>query len=126
MISRDRCFANYPTVKLRNRYRKKDLPLGDESYTIIMNLKCDKSKIPEELKTFYAYANEQKVDENDDFIKRLHSDLVKFSRTNGGTDMSMQGFMTVEKDIEISAMVSRSARTDERGDRSDARIRQQH
>ena len=78
------------------------LSFNDGYYTIVLNLKCEEDKIPEELKTFYKYANEQEVAEEDSFISRLHSDLVKFTRRNGGADMSMQGFMTFEKDMEIN------------------------
>ena len=60
---------------------KNSLPLGDGCYTIILNLKCKEKKIPKELKSFYDYANRQSVDENDEFITRLHSDLEEFGRT---------------------------------------------
>ena len=62
---------------------KNGLSFNDGYYTIVLNLKCEEGTIPKELKTFYKYANEQKVAEEDDFIKRLHYDLVKFSLRNG-------------------------------------------
>ena len=67
-----------------------------------MNLKCDEEKIPEMLKTFYDYANRKTVDENDEFISRLHSDLVEFSGTEEGLST-----MTFEEDLKVKVYYAR-------------------
>ena len=54
------------------------------------------------LKTFYDYANSKAVDENDEFISRLHSDLVKFSGTEEGLST-----MTFEEDLRVKVHYAR-------------------
>ena len=81
---------------------KNHLSLDDGCYTLILNLKCDEEKIPEMLKTFYDYANRKTVDENDEFISRLHSDLVEFSGTEEGLST-----MTFEEDLKVKVYYAR-------------------
>lgn len=42
----------------QNYDEKNHLPLGDESYTLLLNSKCSEDKVPESLKALFQYINQ--------------------------------------------------------------------
>lgn len=73
---------------------KKCLPMGDESYTIVMNTKCS-GKVPAELRSLFDYINEGRVNDGDDFIGRLHEEVIALQ----GSEEVYQ-IMTMEEEYE--------------------------
>ena len=72
------------------------LQLNDESYTIILAIDCPKGKIPRELETFFTYVEREEVDENDDFVKRIHEKVEEVNR-----DAEVIEIMTIEEELKI-------------------------
>ena len=72
------------------------LQLDDETYTIILAIDCPKGKIPKELETFFTYVEREEVDENDDFVKRIHEKVEEVNR-----DTEVTGIMTIEEEMNI-------------------------
>ena len=109
---------NEPVYRFRMLEEKKFLPLNDGQYTIILNGKCSEDKCPEELKTFYAYLNKGIVSD-DEFIKKLHS---RVERANN--DKEVQGFMTVQEQLELDAREIEHERA--RADAAEAKAEQEN
>ena len=63
------------------------LQLNDETYTIILAIDCPKGKIPRELETFFTYVEREEVDENDDFVKRIHEMVEEVNRDTEVTEI---------------------------------------
>ena len=72
------------------------LQLNDETYTIILAIDCPKGKIPKELETFFTYVEREEVDENDDFVKRIHEKVEEVNR-----DAEVTEIMTLEEELKI-------------------------
>ena len=72
------------------------LQLNDETYTIILAIDCPKGKIPRELETFFTYVEREEVDENDDFVKRIHEKVEEVNR-----DTEVTEIMTIEEEMNI-------------------------
>ena len=72
------------------------LQLNDETYTIILAINCPKGKIPKELETFFTYVEREEVDENDDFVKRIHEKVEEVNR-----DAEVTEIMTIEEELKI-------------------------
>lgn len=72
------------------------LQLNDGSYTIVLDIKCSKNKIPEGLKPFFTYVDTGDVDENDLFVKYIHN---RVERAN--EDEEVTQIMTLEEEIRI-------------------------
>ena len=72
------------------------LQLDDETYTIILAIDCPKGKIPRELETFFTYVEREEVDENDDFVKRIHEKVEEVNR-----DAEVIEIMTIEEEMKI-------------------------
>ena len=72
------------------------LQLADEAYTIILAIDCPKGKIPKELETFFTYVEREEVDENDDFVKRIHEKVEVVNR-----DAEVTEIMTLEEELKI-------------------------
>ena len=72
------------------------LQLNDETYTIILAINCPKGKIPKELETFFTYVECEEVDENDDFVKRIHEKVEEVNR-----DTEVTEIMTIEEEMNI-------------------------
>ena len=75
---------------------KTNLSLGDESYTIILNTTAQSKKVPKELLPFFMYVNSNTVDENDDFVRELHQQVIAL---NGDSDWR-DALMTWEEMLE--------------------------
>ena len=72
------------------------LQLNDETYTIILAIDCPKGKIPKELETFFTYVEREEVDENDDFVKRIHEKVEEVNH-----DAEVIEIMTIEEEMKI-------------------------
>ncbi len=72
------------------------MQLNDETYTIILAIDCPKGKIPKKLETFFTYVECEEVDENDDFVKRIHEKVEEVNR-----DMEVTEIMTIEEELKI-------------------------
>ena len=55
---------------------KNNLPLGDESYTIILNTSARRVNIPNELLSYFDYINSIDIDKNDPFIRDIHQKVL--------------------------------------------------
>ena len=72
------------------------LNLNDGSSTIILNTKCSKEKIPEELAAFYAFVDSGRVDENDMLVKYLDKRVEE-----ANNDEEVDRIMTLEEEMII-------------------------
>ena len=72
------------------------MQLNDETYTIILAIDCPKGNIPKELETFFTYVEREEVDENDDFVKRIHEKVEEVNR-----DTEVTEIMTIEEELNI-------------------------
>ena len=53
-------------------------------------------QIPKELETFFTYVEREEVDENDDFVKRIHEKVKEVNR-----DAEVTEIMTIEEEMNI-------------------------
>ena len=74
--------------------KKLQLQLGDGSSTIILNTKCPKVAVPEELEAFFNFVNTGEVDEDDEFVTYLGSRLEEASE-----DEEVDRIMTIEEEM---------------------------
>ena len=79
----DHCGKGEAVYHFQTMEEKFHLPLNDNQFTIIANLKCPEEKIPEELKSFYQYVNHGNAGD-DAFTQRL-KELV--DRANADTEV---------------------------------------
>ena len=70
------------------------LPLGDDSYIIIINTRC-RHKVPESLKALFDYINEGRVCTEDNFIEKVHNKVVELQQ-----DEEVAQIMTMEEEYE--------------------------
>ena len=63
---------------------------------IILAIDCPKGKIPKEPETFFTYVEREEVDENDDFVKRIHEKVEEVNR-----DAEVTEIMTIEEEMNI-------------------------
>ena len=73
---------------------QKSLPLGDDSYIIIINTRC-RHKVPESLKALFDYINEGRVCTEDNFIEKVHNKVVELQQ-----DEEVAQIMTMEEEYE--------------------------
>ena len=73
---------------------QKSLPLGDDSYIIIINTRC-RHKVPESLKALFDYINEGEVCTEDNFIEKVHNKVVELQQ-----DEEVAQIMTMEEEYE--------------------------
>ena len=70
------------------------LKLGDGSSTIILNTKCSKEKIPQELMAFYDFVDTGRVDASDTFVKYLDTRVEE-----ANNDEEVDRIMTLEEEM---------------------------
>ena len=70
------------------------LKLGDGSSTIILNTKCSKEKIPQELMAFYDFVDTGRVDASDAFVKYLDTRVEE-----ANNDEEVDRIMTLEEEM---------------------------
>lgn len=73
---------------------QKSLPLGDDSYIIVLNTRCSR-KVPESLQALFDYINEGKVSTDDGFIDKIHNEVVALQQ-----DEEVAQIMTMEEEYE--------------------------
>lgn len=81
---------------------RNNLPYGDESYKIIVNTVCPLEKVPDELRTFFAYVNKSEVAKDDEFIKKVDKQVRKYN-----TEEWRRQIMTLEEKIKDEARKAR-------------------
>ena len=59
------------------------LQMGDENYTIVLDIKCPSGKIPKELESFFSYVSTEEIDEGDEFIKEIHQRVEEANHDAG-------------------------------------------
>ena len=70
--------ANEPVYFFQSFDIKNGLYFDDFRYTIVLNTKCDSSKVPEKLRSLFAYINDpERVD--DEFIQAIEERVQKFN-----------------------------------------------
>ena len=74
--------------------QQKSLPLGDDSYIIVLNTRCSR-KAPGSLKALFDYINEGKVSAGDGFIGKIHNEVVALQQ-----DEEVAQIMTMEEEYE--------------------------
>ena len=70
------------------------LKLGDGSSRIILNTKCSKEKIPQELMAFYDFVDTGRVDASDTFVKYLDTRVEE-----ANNDEEVDRIMTLEEEM---------------------------
>ena len=75
---------------------KLGLHLNDGGYTIIVNTKCPKEKIPQGLEGFFAYLDTGEVDENDQLVCKINESVEK-----ANYEQEVESVMTLEEEIKI-------------------------
>lgn len=82
---------------------QKQLPLGDQSYILILNTSCDPDKVPESLKALYAYVNDPANVSDDALIEKIDSQVKKY---NGSGWRWMQ--VTLEEHVKHMTYLARN------------------
>ena len=72
---------------------KKSLPMGDESYTIIVNTKS--KEVPKSLRSLFDYINKGEVDSSDGFIRQIHEEVEALQDSE-----EVANIMTMEEEYE--------------------------
>ena len=72
------------------------LPLGDESFIIILNSKCSKEKAPENLRSLFRYINESEVTPGDRFVETVHERVEALQESE-----EVKNVMTLEEKFRI-------------------------
>ncbi len=80
------------------------LPLGDGSFTIMINTTSKAEKTPKELKALYVYLEREEVAEDDPFIRRLH-EIVQEANQN----REVRSIMTFAEEMENREHFAREA-----------------
>ena len=75
---------------------KLGLHLNDGGYTIIVNTKCPKEKIPQGLEGFFAYMDTGEVDESDQLVCKINESAEK-----ANYEQEVESVMTLEEEIKI-------------------------
>lgn len=78
------------------------LPLGDESYILILNTSCDAAKVPENLKALYAYINDPENTSKDTLMEKIDDQVARY---NGSDWRWMQ--VTFEEHVKHMAYLAR-------------------
>ena len=78
------------------------LPLGDESYILILNTSCDAAKVPENLKALYAYINDPENTSEDTLMEKIDDQVARY---NGSDWRWMQ--VTFEEHVKHMAYLAR-------------------
>ena len=76
--------------------RNLGLQLGDENYTIVLDIKCPSGKIPKELESFFSYVSTEEIDEGDEFIKEIHQRVEEANHDAGVIEI-----MTLDEDMKM-------------------------
>ena len=79
----DHCGEGEAAYHFQTMEEKFHLPLNDNQFTILLNLKCSKDRVPEQLKSFYQYVDNG--DAGDDAFTRRLKELV--DRANADTEV---------------------------------------
>jgi predicted transposase/invertase (TIGR01784 family) len=72
------------------------LQMGDENYTIVLDIKCPSGKIPKELESFFSYVSTEEIDEGDEFIKEIHQRVEEANHDAGVIEI-----MTLDEDMKM-------------------------
>ena len=94
---------------------KNHLPLGDLSYTILVNTKAKQDDMPDELRSFCNYVNKLGLDETDEMVSEIHDQVVVLNRNEKarGVFMTLDEWIKEEayyRSIELSKELSKEAR----------------
>lgn len=90
------------------REEKTLLPLGDETYTIILNSTASEPDIPKPLAELFRYMNESIVTEGNDLLKRIDASVHSWNTGEGE-----KAIMTLEQEILIKEAKARKAGLEE-------------
>lgn len=88
--------ADEPIYEFQRYDRKLDLPLGDESYIIILNSKCSEEKVPGNLLSLFRYINDSEVTSGDPFVERVHQRVAALQESE-----EVRNIMTLEEEFRI-------------------------
>ena len=75
---------------------QREKPLGDESYTLILNIMYEEEKVPKQLKTLYAYLKSGEADEKDTFIQKIHGEVAELNQRE-----ELKQVMTLEEEYRM-------------------------
>ncbi|MBQ9060613.1 MAG: Rpn family recombination-promoting nuclease/putative transposase [Firmicutes bacterium] len=92
----DQFEKNRPVYRFHMYDPKNSLPLGDESYTIILNSRCDDPTVPKPLRELFRYMNESEVSEGNQLLRRIDDSVADWNR--GG---KVRQIMTLEQEIQM-------------------------
>lgn len=85
-----------PVYEFQRYDPKLNLPLGDESFIIILNSKCSKEKVPENLRSLFRYINESEVTPGDRFVETVHERVEALQESE-----EVKNVMTLDEEIRI-------------------------
>ena len=85
-----------PVYQFEMYDRNLDLKLGDESYTIMLDINCPEGKIPKRLEAFFDYVKDERVADGDKFISSIHEKVEKANR-----DAEVIKIMTLQEDMDM-------------------------
>ena len=88
-----------PIYRFRMLEDKNHLPLGDLSYTILVNTKAKQDDMPDELRSFCNYVNKLGLDETDEMVSEIHDQVVVLNRNEKARGV----FMTLDEWIKEEA-----------------------
>lgn len=85
-----------PVYEFQRFEPKLNLPLGDESFIIILNSKCSKEKAAENLRSLFRYINESEVTPGDRFVETVHERVEALQESE-----EVKNVMTLEEEFRI-------------------------
>lgn len=85
-----------PVYEFQRFEPKLNLPLGDESFIIILNSMCSEEKVPSNLRSLFRYINESEVTPGDRFLEKVHEQVEALQESE-----EVKSIMTLEEEIRI-------------------------
>lgn len=73
---------------------KHKLRLKDEAYTVVINTKCPRAKMPTGIESFCIYVETGEVEEADEFIRKIDERVDAVNK-----DQEVESIMTLEEDM---------------------------
>ena len=89
-----------PVYFFRMVAEKLNLPLGDETYTIVLNTKAIGEDVSEGLRSLFDYVNRTAINVNDELIRNIHSKVLEINRNEEWRDALMTHEEYVEQKYE--------------------------
>ena len=92
--------SNDPVYYFESRNTKNQLPLGDESYTIVLNSRGFQDGISEDMRAFFDYLNTGEISPGEPFVNSIHERVTEINAREEmrGSMITIEEEMLVQKE----------------------------